>query len=153
MVSGGPAVAAGPPAYGSSGVLPSVRSQTAPNVLSELIAVGLTIDELEHIALLEDDPNSPALIGGWFDSKRQVALTIAGSYLAAAIAAFIGDVTIVGTVHGIFSGAIEEGALASLTALTAGCGVAASYYLTKVRRIASRSLQVQHILGQRREKS
>lgn len=131
----------------------SVDPEAEPSLLAELSAVGLTMDELEHIALLGADSNSPALIGAWFDSERQVALTVAGGCLGAAIAAFIGDVTIVGTMNGILSSGAEIGALASLTALTVGCGAAASYYLTKVRRIASRSLRVQHILAGNEEQS
>ena len=132
--------------------LPQVRSETAASMLSELSTVGLTMDELKHIALLENDANSPELIGAWLDSERQVSLTMAGGCLGAAIAAFIGDATIVGTMSGIFSSAAEVGAVASLTALTVGCGAAASYYLTKVRRIASKSLRVQHILARHEEK-
>jgi hypothetical protein len=118
--------------------------------LSELSEVGLTKDELSEIALLEDDPSAPELVASWFDSKRQVALTAAGACAAGAVAAFIGDATIVATAHGIFSGNAEIGAVASLTALVAGCGVATSYYFNKVRKIANKSLRVQHILNKRR---
>ena len=107
--------------------------------IETLMDMDLTVDELEHVISLENDSNASALIGSWFDSKRQVALTVAGGYLAGTVAAFIGDVTIVGTAHGIFSGNFEMSAVASLTALTAACGLSALYYLRKVREIANRS--------------
>jgi len=89
--------------------LSSRRQLGELSLLSNLIAIDITIDELKYIVLLENDPNAPEIIGSWFDSKRQVALTKAGGYLAGAIAAFIGDVTIAGTAHGIFSGNFEMG--------------------------------------------
>jgi hypothetical protein len=120
-----------------------------PDLFSELLQIGLTTDELSMITSLQDDPNAPALAGAWFDSKRQVALTVAGGCIASAIAAFIGDATVVGTAHGVFSDAPETAAVAGMTAVIGGCGVVAFYYLSKVRRIANRSLRVQHLLNRR----
>lgn len=122
------------------------------SLLSELLEIGLTIDELKQIVLLEDDPDASDLLGPWFDSRRQVALTIAGGSLAGAIAAFIGDATVIGAAHGIFSGAPETDAVIGLTTLTGACIVAGTYYLYKVRRIANKSLRVQHLLNRKRRR-
>ena len=137
----------------------NIRGRKEPSLISGLpetslifglSEIGLTIDELMQIVLLEDDPDAAALLGSWFDSRRQVALTIAGGCLAGAIAAFIGDATVIGAAHGIFSGSPETGAVIGLTTLTGASIVAGTYYLNKVRRIANKSLRVQHLLNRRR---
>jgi hypothetical protein len=125
-------------------------TQGRPSLISELSAINLTLDELNQIVLLENDPDVAELLGSWFDSRRQVALTIAGGCLAGAIAAFIGDATVVGTAHGIFSGAYETSAVISLSALTGACVAGGTYYLNKVRKIANKSLRTQHVINRRR---
>ena len=80
--------------------------------IETLMDMDLTVDELEHVISLENDSNASALIGSWFDSKRQVALTVAEAIWPEP-SVFIGDVTIVGTAHGIFYGNVEMSAVAS----------------------------------------
>lgn len=141
-----------PGRFAAGGAVSPVHSDTAPSILSELRTVGLMMNELEHIAQLENDPNSAALMKDWFESKRQVALTVAGGSLGAAIAAFVGLATVVGTANGVFSSGAQVGAVVSLAILTVAFVVLAAYCFAKVGRIADRSSQVQHILAKPGEK-
>jgi hypothetical protein len=127
--------------------------QGRPGLLSELMAIGLTRDELTQIAEFENAPDAPGLLSPWYESKRQVALTFGAAGIAGTITAFIGDVTVVATNHGVFSTNLGLAAVSSLTALTGGCGLAACYYMNKVRKLASRSLRVQRLLSRDRRSS
>ena len=138
--------------YISNFELRKLASRTnGARLISELSAIGPTAKELTQIALVGNDPDPSALLGPWFDSRRQVALTMAGGCIAGSIAAFIGDATIIATAHGVFSGGVETGAIASLTALTGACGIAAAYYFNKVHKIANKSLRIQNLLNRRRQ--
>jgi|SRR6266542_161966 len=63
-------------------------------VLGELLDAGLTLDELAAVAQVGDDPNSPEMIKSWFESKREVALSLAVASLGGVVAAFVGDATL-----------------------------------------------------------
>jgi hypothetical protein len=125
----------------------------ATTVLGELSEIGLTKDELAEIAAIADDPRAAEVAGAWFDSKRQVALAVAAGGVAAAVAALVGDATVVGTAHGVFSGDPEIGSIAGLTGMFGASGIVAGYYFNKVRRIANKSLHIQHIFNTRRRQS
>jgi hypothetical protein len=129
------------------------RMENRPSLLSELLEADLTLEELERVVSLEGVPNAPELIAPWFDSKRQVALALGAGSLGGVLAGLTGDATIIATTHGLLEQGIQASAVFSLTALTAGCGVAAAHFLNKVRNIAHRSLRVQTILSRRRQSS
>ncbi len=106
---------------------------------------------MTKVATIADDPNAAEVTGAWFDSKRQVALALAAGGMAAAVAALVGDATVVGTAHGVFSGDPEIGSIAGLTGMFGASSIVAGYYLNKVRKIADKSLRIQHIFNARRQ--
>ena len=133
-------------------LVPTQASESAspPSVLGELLAAGLTLDELRAIAEVGDDPNSPEMIKSWFESKKEVALSLARANLAGVVAAFVGDATVIASAHGIFAGGPETAAVLGTTGLMGACSISAAYYLHKVRMLANKSLRIQHLLHRRR---
>ena len=133
-------------------VVPSRDSelQSRTLMLRDLLDAGLTLDELRAVAEFGDGSNSPDMIKSWFESKREVALALAGGGLAGVVAAFVGDATVIAGSHGVLAGGTETAAVLGMTGFMGACGVSATYYLRKVRALADKSLRVQHMLNRRR---
>jgi len=136
----------------SGDVVPSPDSElpSPTSLLRDLLDAGLTLDELGAVAQVGDDPNTPDMIKSWLESKREVALALAGAGLAGIVAGFVGDATVIAGSHGVLVGGTETGAVLGMTAFMGACGVSAAYYLRKVRALADKSLRVQHMLNRRR---